>query len=238
MTFVKMSDKPKYEYTLYSYFRSSCSARIRIAAHLKNIPLEYKYVHLPNGEQHSKDYHGLNPSDSVPTLIVRDAGTGKEVTRIGQSVAILEFLEEVEEGNGVKLLPGQDDPVTRARVRDLVNIVACDIQPVTNLRVLNFIKPLNVESKEWQQHFMTLGFGAYEELIKSYAGRYSVGDSVTLADCALAPATDGALRFGVDVQGQFPHVWKIWEEIKELSAFKEGRWNNQEDTPEELRTKL
>ncbi|KAJ9604662.1 hypothetical protein H2200_010776 [Cladophialophora chaetospira] len=232
-----MSDKPKYRYTLYSYFRSSCSARIRIAARLKGIPLEYKYIHLVKGEQHSVTYHTLNPSDSVPTLMVSDSQTGEEIARIRQSVAILEFFEEAEEGNGVKLLPDQADPLGRARVRELVNIVASDVQPVTNLRVLNFLKPHNIEPKEWQQHFMTLGFQAYEELVKAYGRRYSVGDTVTLADCALAPAVDGALRFEVDVQGKFPHVWHVWEEIKQLDAFKKARWNDQPDTPEELRAK-
>ncbi|OCT45751.1 putative glutathione S-transferase [Cladophialophora carrionii] len=230
-----MSDKLKYRYTLFSYFRSSCSARVRIAAHLKDIPLEYKYVHLVKGEQHSTEYHTLNPSDSVPTLVVSDRQTDKEITRIRQSVAILEFLEEVEKGNGVKLLPANDNPVDRARVRELVNIVASDIQPVTNLRVLNYIKPLNIEAQQWQQHFMCLGFGAYEELVKAYGGKYSVGDSVTMADCALAPAVDGALRFGVDVRGEFPHVWQVWEEIGQLDAFIKGRWNAQQDTPEDLR---
>ena len=232
-----MSDKVKYRYTLFSYFRSSCSGRIRIAASLKAIPLEYKFIHLVKGDQHSKDYHALNPSDSVPTLIVSDPQTGEEITRIRQSIAILEFFEEVEEGNGVKLLPGTDNPLGRARVRELVNIVASDIQPVTNLRVLNFIKPLNVEAQDWQQHFMVLGLRAYEELVKVYGGKYSVGDSVTMADCALAPAIDGALRFGINVQGEFPHVWNIWEKIKQLDAFKKGRWDNQPDTPEDLRTK-
>ena len=233
-----MSDKPKYNYTLYSYFRSSCSARIRIAAHLKSIPLEYKYIHLVKNEQHNKDYHTLNPSDSVPTLVVTDHKTGEEITRIRQSVAILEFFEEVENGQGVvPLLPPESDPLGRARVRELVNIVACDIQPVTNLRVLNFIKPHNIEAKEWQQHFMTLGFQAYEDLLKSYAGKYSIGDSVTLADCALAPAVDGALRFGVDVKGRFPSVWRVWEAVAEVEAFRRGRWDRQPDTPEELRAK-
>jgi len=232
-----MSDKPKYRYTLYSYFRSSCSARIRIAAHLKDIPLEYKYIHLLKGEHHSETYHALNPSDSVPTLIVGDPQTGEEITRIRQSVAILEFFEEAEKGNGTRLLPGKDDPLGRARVRELVNVVSSDIQPVTNLRVLNFIKPLNIEAKEWQQHFMKLGFQAYEELVKIYGGKYSVGDTVTMADCTLAPAVDGALRFGVDLPGEFPHVWKVWEEIKQLDAFKNGRWDHQPDTPEDLRAK-
>ncbi|KIX08994.1 maleylacetoacetate isomerase [Rhinocladiella mackenziei CBS 650.93] len=225
---------PQHKYTLYSYFRSSCSARIRIAAHLKNIPLEYRYIHLVKGEQHGAEYTALNPSESVPTLVVTDVQTSQVITKIRQSVAILEFLEE-SRPDLPKLLPGVEDTVGRARVRELVNIVACDIQPVTNLRVLNFIKPLDIEAKTWQLHFMAFGFRAYEELLKSYAGKYSVGDELTLADCALAPAIDGALRFGVDVPGEFPHVWKVWENLKVVEAFKKGRWNNQEDTPEDLK---
>ncbi|KIW57888.1 maleylacetoacetate isomerase [Exophiala xenobiotica] len=200
-----------YKYTLYTYFRSSCSARVRIAAHIKGIPVEYKYIHLVKGEQHAREYTVHNPSESVPTLIVTDTHTGKIVTKIRQSPAILEFLEETTPDLH-KLLPPLDDPVGRAKVRELLDIIACDVQPVTNLRVLNFIKPLNVEAKDWQHHFMTL-------------------------DCALAPAIDGALRFGVDVQGGFPHIWKVWENLQVVEAFKKGRWDNQEDTPQELRTK-
>jgi len=225
-----------YKYTLYTYFRSSCSARVRIAAHIKGIPVEYKYIHLVKGEQHAREYTVHNPSESVPTLIVTDTHTGKIVTKIRQSPAILEFLEETTPDLH-KLLPPLDDPVGRAKVRELLDIIACDVQPVTNLRVLNFIKPLNVEAKDWQHHFMTLGFRAYEELAKQYSGKYSVGDELTMADCALAPAIDGALRFGVDVQGGFPHIWKVWENLQVVEAFKKGRWDNQEDTPQELRTK-
>jgi maleylacetoacetate isomerase len=226
-----MTTQTKYRYVLYSYFRSSCSARIRIAAHLKDIALEYKYIHLVKGEQHSKEYHGLNPSDSVPTLLVLDAGSGKEIARIRQSTAILEFFEEVE--SGVKLLP--EDVLQRAKVRELLSIIASDVQPVTNLRVLNFIKPRGIAADEWQQHFMKLGFQAYEELLTTNGGKFSVGDSLSFADCALAPAVDGALRFGVPVESEFPRVWKVWKELSELKAFKDGRWNSQADTPDELK---
>jgi len=225
----------QYKYTLYTYFRSSCSARVRIAAHIKGIPLEYKYIHLVKGEQNAAEYSALNPSESVPTLVVTETLSGK-VVKIRQSIAILEYLEETRP-DSPKLLPSLDDPVARAQVRELVDIVACDIQPVTNLRVLTFIKPLDIEAKTWQVHFMTLGFRAYEELLKICAGTYSVGDQVTMADCALAPAVDGALRFGVDVQGQFPNVWKIWENLRTVESFQQGRWNNQEDTPDELRAR-
>ena len=228
---------PPYKYTLYSYFRSSCSARIRIAAYVKSIPLDYKYIHLVKGEQHTADYAALNPSESVPTLIVTDAGSGEVVTKIRQSVAILEFLEETSGPEAPRLLPPVGDPVGRAKVRELVGIMASDVQPVTNLRVLNFIKPRNIETAGWQVHFMTLGFRAYEELLKQYAGKFSVGDEVTMADCALAPAVDGALRFGVDVKHEFPRLWRVWEELLNVDAFKKGRWNVQPDTPADLRAK-
>ncbi|EXJ91578.1 maleylacetoacetate isomerase [Capronia epimyces CBS 606.96] len=228
--------KHKHKYTLYTYFRSSCSARIRIAAHIKGIPLEYRYIHLVKGEQHGSEYTALNPSESVPTLIVTDAKSGDIVTKIRQSIAILEYLEETTP-DLPRLIPGIGDAVGRARVRELVDIVACDIQPVTNLRVLRFIEPLDVEAQVWQSHFMTLGFYAYEGLLRESAGMYSVGDELTIADCVLAPAVDGALRFGVDIKGQFPQTWKVWENLNEVEAFKEGRWDNQEDTPEELRAK-
>ncbi|KAI1619546.1 maleylacetoacetate isomerase [Exophiala viscosa] len=226
----------EYQYTLYTYFRSSCSARVRIAARIKGIRLEYKYIHLVKGEQNAAEYTSLNPSESVPTLVVTNTKSGQEVAKIRQSIAILEYFEE-SRPELPRLLPPPENSASRAKVRELVDIVSCDIQPVTNLRVLTFVKQLNVEAKVWQQHFMTLGFRAYEQLAKEYSGKYSVGDQLTLADCALAPAVDGALRFGVDVESDCPHVWKVWENLKAVEAFKKGRWDNQPDTPADLRTR-
>lgn len=225
-----------YKYKLYSYYRSSCSARVRIAAHLKGITLEYAFIHLVKGEQNASGYHALNPSESVPTLIVTNGQTGEEITKIRQSVAILEYFEEARP-ELPRLLPPLEDPIARAGVREMVNIISNDVQPVTNLRVLNFIKPRGIEANEWQQHFMDLGFRAYDDLLKLYAGKYSVGDQVSLADCVLAPAVDGALRFGVRVEQDFPNVWRVWKNISEVEAFQQGRWNVQDDTPDDLRLK-
>lgn len=230
------SETVPYKYKLYSYFRSSCSARVRIAAHLKGISLEYAFIHLVKQEQNASAYHALNPSESVPTLIVTNSQTGEEITKIRQSVAILEYFEETRP-DLAQLLPPLEDPVARAKVRELVNIISNDVQPPTNLRVLNFIKPRGIEANEWQQHFMNLGFRAYDDLLKLYAGKYSVGDQITLADCVLAPAVDGALRFGVRVEQDFPNVWRVWTNISEVEAFQQGRWNVQDDTPDDLRLK-
>ena len=219
------------KYKLYTYFRSSCSARVRIAAKLKGIDLEYKFVHLPTGIQHSEDYTEINPSHSVPTLVV---GSGDQnQTFIKQSVAILEFLEEAHPDT-TRLLPPIGDPLSRAQVRDLVGIIAADVQPVTNLRILQRLKSMSVDGTEWSKHFISEGLRAFENVIKNSAGRYSVGDSVTLADVCLSPAVDGAFRVGVDV-GQFPTVKRIYDEVQKLEEFQCGSWRSQPDTPEEFR---
>ena len=218
-------------HTLYTYYRSSCSARVRIAAHLKGIHLEYKFIHLLKDDHQSDSYASVNPSLSVPTLVA--AEDGKEDVTIRQSIAILEYFEETFP-DATPLLPARD-PVARAKVRELVDIVACDIQPVTNLRILQKIRPAGIDANGWQQDFMRTGLRSYEMLASKYAGRYSVGDSITLADVVLAPAIDGALRFGVDV-GQFQTITKVMEELNKVDAFEKGSWKTQPDTPEEFRT--
>lgn len=229
------SPETRYTYKLYTYFRSSCSARVRIAAHFKGLALEYSFIHLVKGDQLDNDYCSLNPSKSVPTLVVIDKQTGKDILTIRQSVAILEYLEEARPDLPPLLPP--NDPIARAKVRELVNIISNDVQPITNLRTLSFAKERGVDGSEWQQHFMGMGFKAYEELLKLYAGKYSVGDQVTQADCVLAPAVDGAVRFGVEVEQNFPNIWRVWQNLSELEVFQKGRWNAQADTPEDLRPK-
>lgn len=218
------------EYELYSYFRSSCSARVRIAAHWKGLELKYKYVQLLKDEQKGNDYAGLNPNKTVPTLVVRE--DGKEAL-IRQSVAMLEYFEE-RHPETPRLLPPSSDPLGRAQVRDLVNIVACDTQPITNLKVLNKVKPLGMETNDWQQTFMGAGLEVYEAVVSKTAGKYSIGDEVTLADVVLSPAVDNCYRYGVDMT-KFPIVEKIYRELMKLDAFKKGSWKTQVDTPENLR---
>lgn len=219
-------------YELYSYFRSSCSARVRIAAHYKGIKLDYKFIHLLKNEQQGEDYVSkLNPGKTVPTLVVHEKDGSTSVIR--QSVAMLEYLEE-KYPDAPKLLPPTSQPMKRALVRDLVNVVACDIQPVTNLKILNKVRPLGVKGEEWQKDFMTTGLQTYEQMLEGVAGTYSVENDVTLADVVLVPAVDNALRFGVDMD-QFPKIKAIYQECQKLEAFQKGSWKNQPDTPEELK---
>lgn len=222
---------PTEKLLLYSYFRSSCSARVRTAANIKGIPLEYSYIHLLKDEQSSPSYLTRNPSGTVPTLIV-NTEDGTEIA-ITQSVAILEFLEEYFP-NTPRLLPS--DAGGRARVRELVNVICSDVQPVTNLKTLARVKALGGDPAVWAKDLMTRGLEAYEKLAEKYAGLYSVGDNLTMADVVLAPAVEGALRFGVDLE-KLETVRRVYERVKGMEAFVKGDWKHQEDTPEELRVK-
>lgn len=221
------------DYKLYTYFRSSCSARVRIAAQFKGIELKYHFIHVLKNEQQGDAYVSeLNPGKTVPTLAIRD---GERTQLIRQSVAILEYFEEAHP-DLPRLLPSTSDYIRRAQVRDLVNIVACDIQPVTNLKILVKVKPLGVVGDEWQREFMGAGLLAYETIAKGTAGTYSVGDEVTLADVVLVPAVDNALRYGVDMS-KLPVVMRIYQEAMKVAAFRRGSWKAQPDTPAELREK-
>jgi maleylacetoacetate isomerase len=218
---------------LHTYFRSSCSARVRTAAHLKGIPLEYSYIHLLSNEQSAPTYTSHNPSASVPTLSVTTT-SGEQVV-IRQSIPILEFLEEYFPDTP-HLLPSPSDPINRAKVRELVSIIANDVQPVTNLRILKKVKKLGGDKApaEWAKDLMEKGLAAYDKVAEGYAGRYSVGDEVTMADVVLAPAVEAALRYEVVLEN-YPTVKRVYEEVRGLDAFKKGDWRHQGDTPEEFR---
>lgn len=219
------------DYTLHSYFRSSCSARIRIAFNVKGIEYDIVPVNLLKNEQLSEEHLKLNPSASVPLLICHRAKT--DGFKIGQSVAALEYLEEVHPEN--PLLPPPSNPEARATVRTLMAIICADTQPVTNLRIMRRVRELGGNAEEWNRQLMSDGLRAYEAVAKNSAGKYSVGDEVTMADACLMPAVWNAQRFGVDVEA-FPTVKGVAERLNELSAVKKAHYFNQPDTPEELRT--
>lgn len=219
-------------YELYTYFRSSCSARVRIAASFKGIAITPHFINLLKSGQSSEEYGGVNPSESVPTLVVAEED-GQRVI-IQQSIAALEYLEE-SRPDLAQLLPSSARE--RAAVRQLVNIVASDIQPVTNLRVLQQVKKLGAEASQWQREWMLRGLLAYEKtMVRQGVGKYSYGASITMADVVLAPAVDGALRFGVDLE-QMPNVQRVYAELQQLPALKLGSWRAQPDTPKEFRVR-
>ena len=139
-----------------------------------------------------------------------------------QSNAIMEFLEEMYPT--VPLLP--KDPIHRATVRSIVSMIACDIHPLQNLRVL--IKIGEEGKMEWARHWIRLGFIALEKVLVSVSGLYCFGDSVTLADCCLIPQVYNALRFNIDMN-EFPTIQRIYEQLQTLDAFKKSQPNSQPD---------
>ncbi|PGG96669.1 maleylacetoacetate isomerase [Blastomyces parvus] len=240
-----------HQFHLYSYFRSSCSARLRIALNLKQIPYTATFINLLKGEQLSPAHRALNPSASVPVLVITTTepspdteGTSNQQPQslsISQSIAALEYLEELctnstnaNTNKTTPLLPPASSLQTRARVRTLVNIIACDIQPVTNLRIQQRVKSLGADNTLWARELMEAGFAALEAQMVSCAGIYAVGDSLSLADVCLVPAVWGAQRVGVDL-GVYPTVKGVFERLERLEGVRMAHWSRQPDTPEELR---
>lgn len=220
------------DYKIYTYWRSSCSARLLVALNLKGISYEQIPVNLLKEEHISATHKGLNPSGTVPLLL---KGNGNQDTlKIGQSVAALEYLEERHPEQ--PLIPSTSDPAGRAVVRQLTNIIACDVQPVTNLRIMLRVRALGGNAEEWNKELTFDGLQAYESVAKPYAGKYSYGDSVTIADLCLLPGAWNAARFGVDL-GQFPTVQRVVENLEKLPAVEKASYFNQPDTPAEWRGK-
>jgi maleylacetoacetate isomerase len=228
-----------YTFDLYTYFRSSCSARLRIALHYKGIAFNSIPVNLLKGEQTSDAHRAVNPGLKVPVLVVHDhTHQQEERYTITQSLAALEFLEEIT-ASTIKpeksLLPS--NPKDRATARSLAQLIASDLQPITNLHIQIRVRDqLHGDSKAWSHDLTVAGLTAYETLVVKTAGKFSVGDQLTVADVCLLPAVWNAYRCDIDVQSTFPVIWGITERMeKEVEAVKLGHWRGQEDTPEEFR---
>ncbi|MDZ7870018.1 MAG: maleylacetoacetate isomerase [Rheinheimera sp.] len=199
--------------TLYTYWRSSAAYRVRIALALKGLDATLIPVHLlkDGGQQRAEPYKALNPAQLVPTL-QHDALT------LNQSLAIIEYLDAVYPQQ--PLLPA--DPATAAVVRALALDIACDIHPLNNLRVLQYLtSTLGVSEQQktdWIQHWLKQGFAALEQRLALTAGLYCVGDQVTLADLCLVPQVYNALRFAVDLT-PYPQIQKVYQQCLLLPAF-------------------
>lgn len=209
---------------LYGYWRSSSSWRVRIALAYKELDVEQAPVHLvrDGGEQHSDWFRTLNPAEQVPVLEVEDDhGTPH---RIGQSLAILAFLEERHPVP--PLLP--DDPFERARARQLAELVNSGIQPLQNLAVIQKLEAMEQDAKAWCRDFIERGLDAYEEILTESAGAYSVGDSPSWADACLVPQLYNARRFDLDLEA-FPRILRVEEACMELDAFRNTHPDRQPD---------
>ncbi len=214
---------------LYSYWRSSAAYRVRIALALKGLAYETVPVHLlkGGGQQHAPDYAALNPQQLVPLLL-----HGRRAVR--QSLAIMEYLEEVWPEQGTPLLP--DTARERGRVRGLALLVACDIHPLNNLRVLQFFEgQWNVpqaERDEWVRHWIVEGLAAFEALVADdpATGAFCHGDAPGLADCCLVPQLFNARRFGLDL-APWPTLARIEQACLALPAFRDAAPEAQPDAP-------
>lgn len=210
---------------LYTYFRSSAAYRVRIALNLKGLKAEYRYVHLvkDGGQQHQPEYLAVNPQGLVPAL----ADVEHVLT---QSLAIIEYLEETHPQP--PLLPR--DALGRARVRALAQIVACDIHPLNNLRVLKYLeKQLAADEAarhSWYRHWVAEGFTALEKLLAGNPDtrQFCHGDQPTLADICLVPQVFNARRFEVDMTA-FPAIQRINDYCLTLQAFSEASPEKQQD---------
>jgi maleylacetoacetate isomerase len=181
---------------LYNYFRSSASFRVRIALELKGLAYDYLPVHLVKGEHKQDQYTQVSASQLVPTLETDDGQL------LSQSMAIIEYLDETRPEP--PLLPR--DALGRARVRALAQLIACDIHPLNNLRVLKYLtREMKVDEatkNAWYRHWVRDGLEKFErELARLPAGTYCYGDTPTLVDCCLVPQVFNGKRFDVDFGG-------------------------------------
>jgi maleylpyruvate isomerase len=209
---------------LYGFSRSSAAFRVRIALNLKGIAWEHINISLPDGDQFDDSYKTLNPQGRVPTLIDGD-------NVLYQSMAILEYLEETHPEPA--FLPS--DPVGRARVRGLADIIACDIHPLNNLAVLKFLSREMGADKDavnvtWYQHWIYEGFNALEAHLAadSETGTFAHGDAPGLVDICIVPQVFNAQRYECDLS-PYPRLMGIFAECMKLEAFDNAQPSKQPD---------
>jgi len=213
------------DFILYGYFRSSAAFRVRIALNLKGIKPEMRFVHLlkDGGAQHTDEYRAVNPQGLIPALI-HDGHT------ITQSLAIIEYLDEIVPEP--PLLPR--DPAGRARVRSIAYAIACDIHPINNLRVNQYLKAQFGADADaqiaWQRHWIEIGFNALETTLSSSpeTGTFCHGDAPTIADVCLIPQIANARRVKMEI-GIWPTIARIEAHALAHPAFEAALPKNQPD---------
>lgn len=209
---------------LYTYFRSSAAFRVRIALNLKGLDYEPRLVHLRKGEQSASAYVKVNPQGLVPTL---ELDEGK---RLAQSLAIIEYLDETHPRP--PLVP--QEPLARARVRSLAQLIACEIHPLNNLRTLQYLRQQLGQSEAqvgaWYRHWIADGFARLEAALAGSreTGAFCHGDAPTMADCCLVPQVFNARRYEFD-GARYPTTMRVFEQCMKLEAFERAQPSKQPD---------
>ncbi len=210
---------------LYNYYRSSAAYRVRIALNLKGLKWDHVGVHLLKGQHRDEKYLAINPAGLVPAFVEDDGAV------LIQSLAIIEYLDEVKAGTTPMLPAGALD---RAYVRALSLSLACDAHPLNNVRVLNYLSTvLNVTQDQkdaWVTHWITTGLAAFEQMLEQSgnSGQFCFDNMPTMADCVLVPQVFSARRFNVDVS-IYPRVAAIDALCNTLPAFIRAHPKNQPD---------
>lgn len=217
---------------LYNFFASGTSFRARIALNLKGLPYDYVAVNLRSGEHRGDAYRTVSADTLVPTL---DVGGEPDQALIGQSMAIIEYLDETHPEP--PLLPR--DALGRARVRELAQNIACDVHPINNMRILKYLSdPLGVSEEQkvaWYNHWVMEGLRSYERRLETLAAEraaaglapsvYSYGDTPGLADCCLIPQMVNGRRFGLEYTG-IPRTQAVFDACMKLDAFQKAHPRN------------
>ncbi len=208
----------------YSYFRSSTAYRLRIALNLKNvIPRETIFINLKEGQQHSSDFKSVNPAGAVPAFELDDG------TILTQSMSMLEWLDDTYPNPS--LLP--EGAIIRAKVRAFANIIACDMHPVNNLKVLNYLTSdamglSQQQRNEWMHHWMHQGFHTAEMMLGEPKTKFCFTDQPSLAEICLVPQIYNALRFEVEMSS-YPKLLGVYKAVINLPQFDAAKPENQPD---------
>ncbi|CAD5229442.1 unnamed protein product [Bursaphelenchus okinawaensis] len=210
---------------LYTYWRSSCAWRVRVALELKNVEYQMVPIHLVKQEQNSEKYLELNPVGYLPAFM----HNGNTIT---ESLAIIEYIDEVFP-QGPKLICG--DPAKKALIRSLALIMIANIQPLHNLNVIMKYSPDDAEKRsEFARTYVEKGFNGLEKRLASTSGRYSIGDDITLVDVCIPAQVYAAKRFNVDMT-KYPIISRINDELSQLPEVIRADERHQPDTPDEFK---